>query len=135
MDETGADGRDGRDRVRKFGYSLKGRPTVTNKLLFRGQHNISAIAAITFDSGLLDCYTVIGSEFMILVYSPRSIVILDNASIHHVDGAVDMIQHAGTLAYFLLPYSPDLNAIEPTFSKVKSVLKANEANWSEQRQQ
>lgn len=33
---------------------------MANKLLFRGQH-ISAIAAISFDSGLLDCYTIIGS--------------------------------------------------------------------------
>ena len=42
-----------------------------------------------------------------------------------------MIQNAGALAHFLPPYSPDLNAIEHTFSKVKSVLKANEDNWSE----
>ena len=57
VDETGTDGR---DRMRKFGYSLRGKPAIANKLLFRGQH-ISAIAAISFDSGLLDCYTVIGS--------------------------------------------------------------------------
>ena len=28
-------------------------------------------------------------------------------------------------------YSPDLNAIEHAFSKVKSVLKANEAEWTD----
>ena len=50
----------------------------------------------------------------------HTLVILDNASIHHVAGAVDMIQTAGALAYFLSPYRPDLNAIEHTFSKVKS---------------
>lgn len=144
VDETGADGR---DRMRKFGYSLRGKPAVANKLLFRGQH-ISAIAAISFDSGLLDCYTVVGSvtgnEFVSFIRnslvpsiipfdgrSQRSIVILDNASIHHVAGTVDIIQNAGALAYFLPPYSPDLNAIEHTFSKVKSVLKANEDDWSE----
>ena len=64
-------------------------------------------------------------------HNPRSIVILDNANIHHVAGAVDMIQNAGALAYFLPPYSPDLNAIERIFSKVKSVLKANEDDWSQ----
>ena len=97
----------------------------------------------------VDCWivTVIGSvtgnEFLTFIrnslvpsitpfdgHSPRSIVILDNASIHHVAGVV-MIQNAGALAYFLPPYSPDLNAIEHTFSKVKSVLKANEADWNE----
>ena len=125
--------------------SLRGKPAVANKLLFRGQH-ISAIAAISFDSGLLDCYTVIGSvtgdEFVSFIrnslvpsitpfdgHSPRSIVILDNASIHHVAETVDMIQNAGALASFLPPYSPD--AIEHTFSKVKSVLKANEDDWNE----
>ena len=144
VDETGADGR---DRMRRFGYSLRGKPAVANKLLFRGQH-ISAIAAISFDRGLLNCYTVIGSvngdEFLSFIRksllpcitpfdgsSPRSIVILDNASIHHVAGVVDTIQNAGALTYFLPPYSPDFNAIEHTFSMVKSVLKANEAEWSE----
>lgn len=144
VDETGADAR---DRMRKFGYSLRGKPAVANKLLFRG-HHISAIAAISYDRGLLDCFTVTGSvtgnEFLTFVQkslvpcitsfdgqSPRSIVILDNASIHHVAGVVDTIQNAGALAYFLPPYSPDLNAIEHTFSKVKSVLKANERDWSE----
>ena len=56
VDETGADRR---DSMRKFGYSLRGQPAVANKLLFRG--HVSAIAAISFDSGLLDCSTVIGS--------------------------------------------------------------------------
>ena len=50
---------DGWDCMRNFGYSPRGTP-VANKLLFRGQH-ISAIAAISFDSGLLDCFTVTGS--------------------------------------------------------------------------
>ena len=37
VDETGADGR---DRMRRFGYSLRGKPAVANKLLFRGQHTV-----------------------------------------------------------------------------------------------
>ena len=64
VDETGADGR---DCMRNFGYSPRGKP-VANKLLFRGQP-ISAIATISFDSGLLDCFTatesVTGDEFVI----------------------------------------------------------------------
>ena len=34
-----------------------------------------------------------------------------------------MIQEVGALVYFLPPYSPDLNPIEETFSKVKATLK------------
>ena len=45
-------------------------------------------------------------------HSPRSIVILDNASIYHVAGAVDMIQNAGALAYFLPPYTVRISTHE-----------------------
>ena len=50
IDETGADGR---DCMRKFGYSL-------GETRYSSQH-ISAIAATSFDSGRLDCYTVVES--------------------------------------------------------------------------
>ena len=55
----------------------------------------------------------------------RSVVILDNAAIHHVDGIVELIQSRGALVQFLPPYSPDIMPIEELFFKVKSVLKAN----------
>jgi len=61
----------------------------------------------------------------------HSVVILDNASIHHAGRVVDTIQQTGALVQFLPPYSPDLNAIEESFSKVKSVLKANEDAWKD----
>lgn len=56
----------------------------------------------------------------------RSVVVLDNASIHHVDAVCDLISAAGALVRFLPPYSPDLNPIEEVFSKVKSYLRDNE---------
>ena len=138
VDETGADRR---NCLRRFGYSLRGKPAISKKLLVRGQR-VSAIAAITTE-GVLDCYTVTGSvdagkfvEFIHKALLPHlqpfngvnacSIVILDNASIHHVDGIVDLIESTGALAIFLPPYSPDLNPIEEAFSKLKSTLKANE---------
>jgi transposase len=42
---------------------------------------------------------------------------------------VDKIQSTGAMVHFLPPYSPDLNPIEVTFFKVKSILKANEDQW------
>ena len=48
--------------------------------------------------------------------NPRSVVILDNASIHHVEP--DPCSWCSTS--LLPPYSPDLMLIEECFSKVKS---------------
>jgi len=47
------------------------------------------------------------------------VVILDNASVHHVEEAVRAIEEVGSIVHFLPPYSPDLNPIEEAFSKIK----------------
>ena len=54
--------------------------------------------------------------------SARSVVILDNASIQHAEGIVDLIQSTGALVQFLPPYSSDIMPIEELFSKIKGVL-------------
>ena len=41
-------------------------------------------------------------------------------------GFVVTFQQLGVLIHFLPPYSPDLNPIEESFSKLKSVMLANE---------
>ena len=56
----------------------------------------------------------------------HSVIVMDNASIHHVQEVVELVEGLGVLVYFLPPYSPDYNPIEELFSKLKSVLKANE---------
>ena len=96
-----------------------------------------------YRAGLLDCYPFVGSADRFKHYvenalvphlqpvNAHSVVILDNASIHHAGGVVDIIQQTGALVQFLPPYSPDLNAIEESFSIVKSVLKANEDAWKD----
>lgn len=58
--------------------------------------------------------------------NPRSVVFLDNATIHHTQKAIQLIQSVGALVHFLPPYSPDLNPIEELFSKVKACLKEND---------
>ena len=52
----------------------------------------------------------------------KSIVIMDNCSIHHVEPVKELLQDAGILI-FLPPYSPDYNPIEETFSSIKYYLK------------
>ena len=138
VDESGADRR---DSLRKFGYSLRGKRTMSRKLLYRGRH-VSTIAALSV-SGMLDYRfvdgKVDGAMFRDFVdrhllrhlmpfngTNPHSIVMLDNCSIHYAEDIVPLMESTGALVIFLPPYSPDLNPIEEAFSSIKSFLKANE---------
>ena len=53
----------------------------------------------------------------------NSIVILDNATIHHSEEIVDLIKETGAQIIYLPPYSPDLNPIELMFGQYKVMLK------------
>ena len=48
---------------------------------------------------------------------------MDNCSSHKVVGVLDPIYEKGASVIFLPEYSPDLNPIELTWSKVKSILR------------
>ena len=59
--------------------------------------------------------------------NPCSVVIMDNASIHHVHEVTNLIEtQAGAKLLFLPPYSPDLNPAEGVFSQIKSIMKEND---------
>ena len=117
--------------IRKYGYSIRGKPLVSEKLLVRGKR-ISAIAFISVNR-MLDVKIVTGSVDGAVFYdfvqtsllhhlmpfdghNPHSLVILDNCSIHHMEETIHMIQEVGAMVHFLPPYSPDLNSIEEAFS-------------------
>ena len=55
--------------------------------------------------------------------NPKSILIMDNCSIHHIQEVADYLQSVGILVIFLPPYSPDLN---PLFSFLKYYLKEHD---------
>ena len=95
VDETGSDRR---TVLRKYGYSLKGKPATTDTLLVRGKR-YSAIAAMSLD-GIVDVHitseSVNGDTFYEFIernllpqmlpfdgINGRSVVVMDNASIHH----------------------------------------------------
>lgn len=52
--------------------------------------------------------------------APNSVLVLDNCSIHHVDGVQERCDAAGVRLLYLPPYSPDLNPIEEAFSAFKA---------------
>ena len=138
VDESGCDRR---DSTRKRGYGFKGTPPTDRHILARGKR-YSAIPVMS-KGGVYDVYlteeTVNGKcfeQFVSTVVRPimqpynwvnnSSVVIMDNAAIHHVEGVVDFIENQAQAGIvFLPPYSPDLNPIEEVFSQVKSILKQN----------
>ena len=55
--------------------------------------------------------------------NPRSILVMDNCAIHHVQPVLETLQQMGILTLFLPPYSPDMNPIEEMFSYIKYYLR------------
>lgn len=137
LDETGCDRR---HMIRKYGYSIRGIPLCDQRLLLRGKR-YNAIPILSLE-GIHDLYLAEGSmngdrfaQFVrdclvphLLPFNgvnPRSVVIMDNASIHHVDEVTDLIEtQAGAKLCFLPPYSPDLMPVEGIFSQAKSIMKS-----------
>ena len=50
--------------------------------------------------------------------NPRSVIIMDNCSVHHITEVSYLLHQVGVLVLFLPPYSPDLNPAEEAFSFV-----------------
>ena len=59
-------------------------------------------------------------------HNPKSIVVMDNCSIHHVQQVRELFQKAGILVMYLPPCSHDLNPVELLSGYVKHYLKVQE---------
>jgi transposase len=57
---------------------------------------------------------------------PRSVLILDNASIHKSTRLRELCEQYGVELRFLPPYPPDYNPIEATFNDIKAWIKRNQ---------
>ena len=138
VDETGSDAR---DHVRKFGYAIRGMTPTSHRILARGKR-VNAIAALSSTGVVvvdMVSGTVSGSEFFDFLRgtlipnmmpfngsNPRSVIIMDNCSVHHVAEVSHLLYQVGVLVLFLPPYSPDLNPAEEAFSFVKTYLKKHD---------
>lgn len=56
----------------------------------------------------------------------RSVIVVDNASIHWNQELVDMVDEAGVELARLPPYSPDLNPIETSFAILKGWIRKHQ---------
>ena len=138
IDETGCRNK---DCIRAAGYALRGMTPVHTRFLAKGRR-VSCIAAIAHD-GLVAVETTRDSVDSTVFFNfvrgslipnmlpfdgsnPRSVAILDNCSIHHVESVREIFRQAGVLLFYLPAYSPDLNPIELAFSKVKYYLKEHD---------
>ena len=111
VDETGSNMK---DMLRKYGYALRGERAICH-LLVRGQR-ISSIAAMCTEGMLAVELThdfVNGEKFYDFVCgslipemlpfdgsNPRSIAVMDNCSIHHVQEVTDLFDSASILLLF-----------------------------------
>ena len=124
IDETGTNRRDAN---RCYGYHLRGVTPASFTLAIRGKH-ISAITALS-TRGTEDVCLAEGSvdgdlfvhfveHSLLSLLQPfngsnaRSIVVMDNASVHHVDRVVSLITGVGAILRFLPPYSPELQCLK-----------------------
>ncbi|KAE8225200.1 hypothetical protein CF319_g2020 [Tilletia indica] len=137
-DETSYDERDG---TRLFARSARGHHAPLSRPYRRGKR-LSCIAGLAED-GMLAPWSVRGSfnEEKFFTYLllellpemqpfplPRSVLVLDNASIHHSRRIKQLVEKDfGCKLLFLPPYSPDYNPIERAFSKIKARLRRERA--------
>jgi transposase len=137
IDETGSDHR---QSMRTHGRHLRGLTPYDNVISVRG-NRLSTIAAMS-TRGIEDIAihdgTINGEKFTRFIVNsvlpemqpfdgsnPRSVLVLDNASIHHVEEVQDAVHTHGCIIRYLPPYSPDLNPLEEVFAQVKRFLKRN----------
>jgi len=128
---------DSRNMNRDFGWSYSGRKARVVCAYERGTR-YSVLPAISYD-GVLHANIVEGS-FNAITFrqfirglldrmnpfpGPNSVILLDNASIHHSRETLDMITDQGMRYCFLPPYSPDYQPIEEMFHQLKQWIRRN----------
>lgn len=59
------------------------------------------------------------------------VLVMDNLSVHKIQGIREQVEAVGASVLFLPPYSPDLSPIEPCWSKLKNDLRSAAARTRE----
>lgn len=116
----------------RYGWAEKGERAVGSVPINYGQ-NLTLIGALRL-KGLEAPMTVEGAtdgevfrayveQGLCPTLAVGDVVIMDNLSAHKVSGIREAIERRGAEVVYLPPYSPDLNPIEPCWSKLKSAVR------------
>ena len=132
LDETGAK----TNMTRMYARAKKGLRAVDHAphghwnttTLIAGITHASAIAPMLLDGPMdTDAFEAYLAQVLIPALPQKAIVIMDNLPSHKSPGVTRLLHGAGAELWYLPPYSPDYNPIEPMWSKVKSYLRSAKA--------
>jgi transposase len=118
---------------RRYGRCRRGERLVDAAPAAHWQSN-TLLAAIRLDDGVVAPMVldgpVTGGSFagyveraLVPELRPGDIVVMDNLPAHKNAAVAEAIERAGCRLVYLPPYSPDLNPIEPMWSKVKAFVR------------
>jgi len=117
--------------TRGYGWSKKGLEVRITRAV-RKRH-VSLIGAIALDGsrGAMmvegsvdgDVFKAYLEQGLVPNLNPGDIVVMDNLSVHKVDGVREIIEAAGASVLYLPPYSPDFSPIELCWAIMKAKLR------------
>lgn len=118
--------------AREYGRGPRGERVHDAKPVNYGE-NLTILGAIGL-GGVVAAMTIPGAttgevflafirEVLVPVLKTGQLVIMDNLSAHKVAGVREAIEGVGARLIYLPPYSPDMNPIEPAWSKLKNTLR------------
>jgi transposase len=118
---------------RRYGRCPQGERLVDAAPAAHWQSN-TLLAAVRLDNGVVAPMVldgpVTGESFagyvrqsLVPELRPGDIVVMDNLPAHKNPAVAEAIEGAGCRLVYLPPYSPDLNPIEPMWSKVKAIVR------------
>lgn len=136
VDESGV----ATNMVRAYGRALGGR-RAAGAVPHGRWERLTLLGGLSLD-GLVACLAVEGAtdtavmlafveHALVPALRPGQTVILDNLRVHRAARVRRLIEAAGCRLLFLPPYSPDFNPIEPTWSKLKTLLRGVGARTTE----
>lgn len=128
IDESGV----ATDMVRRYGRAAGGQRARGaapyghwDRLTIFGGLSLAGLVACMSIAGAADTPAVVAftEHVLVPVLRPGQVVVMDNLAPHKAPRVRALIEAAGCRLLFLPPYSPDLNPIEPAWSKLKTLLR------------